>query len=229
MIPIRDDTPSRTTPVVTCLLILANVVVFGYELSLPPPALEALVMRWGIVPAHAWRLVSSPDPDGAARVLLPFVTSMFLHGGWLHLIGNAWILWLFGDNVEDRLGHFRFLLFYVSAGILAGLLHALLHPSSHIPTIGASGAIAGVMGAYFLLYPFARVTVLIPVLFLPLIVKLPAAVYLLIWIAIQVAGGWGSLAGGGSAVGGIAFWAHVGGFVAGMLLIRKSRPRRRRH
>jgi membrane associated rhomboid family serine protease len=153
---------------------------------------------------------------------------MFLHGGFLHLLGNVWFLWLFGDNIEDRLGHWRYLLFYVLAGVLAGLLHAALNFRSTVPTIGASGAIAGVLGAYFMCFPFSWITVLIPVLFLPLIIKLPAVIFLLLWITSQVAGGYDLLSRGGAQAGGIAFWAHVGGFAAGVWLIRSLRTGRSR-
>jgi len=228
MIPIRNDNPIRTVPFVTRALIAFNLAVFAYELSLDGESLVALVDRYGIVPVRFWSWEGLAGTELVQACFLPFLTALFLHGGWLHLLGNVWFLWLFGDSVEDRIGHARFLLFYVVTGFLAGLLHVALHFDSAIPTIGASGAISGVMGAYFLLFPFSWITVLVPFIVIPLFVKLPAVIYLLVWIASQVMGGYGMLARGGNAVGGIAFWAHVGGFAAGLLLVRRFRLGRRR-
>ena len=227
MRPIRDENPTLTTPVVTWLLILVNIGCFLYEMSLPADAIEGFVGTWGLVPASFWDLRGRTLAELVAHSLRPCFSSMFLHGGWLHLIANLWCLWLFGDNVEDHMGHVRYLGFYLAAGMLAGLLHVALNSASVVPTIGASGAIAGVMGAYFLLFPFARVTVLVPFLIFPIFIKIPAAFYLLVWIVSQVIGGYGALAQGETAVGGIAFWAHVGGFVAGMFLARRWRRKRR--
>jgi membrane associated rhomboid family serine protease len=225
MIPLRDDKVTRTAPLITWALVLANIAVFVYELTLDRSGLDALISRFGLVPARLWALGSFLSAGRPGAALVPLVSSMFLHGGWLHLVGNIWMLWLFGDDIEERLGHVRFLVFYLVTGILAGLLHALIQAQSTIPTIGASGAIAGVMGAYLVAYPFAWLTLVVPVFFIPLPVKMPAAVFLLLWIVSQVAAG---CLGTGSGAG-VAFWAHVGGFVAGLLLVRRgSRPRRRR-
>ncbi|MBI3805196.1 MAG: rhomboid family intramembrane serine protease [Nitrospirae bacterium] len=219
MIPIRDTIPSRTTPVMTWALIAINTAVFFYELSLSPAELEALFYRFGLVPARFshpdWaRLVGLPTDD-----YWPFLTSMFLHGGWLHLIGNMWALWIFGDNIEDQMGRRRFLAFYLLTGMIAGVVHGLMNIHSTMPTVGASGAIAGVFGAYFVLFPHSRVIVLFPIFFIPFFFELPAGFYLLFWYLSQLLGG--TLAGiGPGGVGGVAFWGHVGGFASGMLLYR---------
>ena len=219
MIPIRDTIPSRHPPVMMWILIAVNIAVFLFETMLTPGQLKALFFWLGIVPARythpGWAQVLGLSIDN----YWPFLTSIFLHGSWLHLIGNLWVLWIFGDNVEDRMGPLRFLLFYLLCGIVAGVTHAIFSPHSTVPTVGASGAIAGVLGAYFLLYPRARVIVLVPVFFWPLFFDLPAVVFLAIWFAIQVFSGTAALLAPAN-VGGIAWWAHAGGFIAGMLLHR---------
>jgi len=217
MFPVRDTIPGRNPPVAVWLLILANSVVFLFELAMPEYALRQFFHLFGIVPARYahpdWALwVGFPVDD-----YWPFLTSMFLHGGFMHIIGNMWTLWIFGDNVEDRMGPVRFLAFYVLCGLAAGMVHWLTNPDSTIPTVGASGAIAGVMGAYFLLFPYSRVVVLVPVLFFPFFFELPAVTYLGFWALSQVFSGTLSLAGPAN-VGGVAWWAHVGGFMAGILL-----------
>jgi len=165
------------------------------------------------------RVPDNPEPITA--VALPFIASMFLHGGWLHLIGNMWYLWIFGDNVEDRLGHVRFLLFYLLCGIGAGIAHTLLNPASRIPSIGASGAIAGVLGAYFVTFPFAKVLTVVPILFFVQILEIPAILVLGLWFLMQFLYGTASLAVATSAnTGGVAWWAHVGGFLIGIVLLR---------
>jgi membrane associated rhomboid family serine protease len=215
MFPLRDTIPSRRAPVVLWLLIVANALVFLYELQLGEPGLEKTLQRYAIVPV---RLDLTPhgflaDPASFATL----VTSMFLHGGWLHVLGNLWTLGIFGDNVEDRMGKLRFLVFYLVCGVLAGAVHVYFNPGSAVPTIGASGAISGVMGAYFVMYPRARVITLIPLLFYPLFVELPAFVFLGVWFSAQLLSGTAALSAAEEA-GGIAFLAHVGGFVAGVLL-----------
>lgn len=203
----------------TWSLIAANVVVFLYQLALPDAALQAFVEQFGLVPARlsdpGWALRAGLPPGG----YLGFVSSMFLHGGFLHLIANMWSMWIFGDNVEDRMGRGRFLAFYVACGVAAGWVHWLTNAGSTVPTVGASGAIAGVMGGYFLLFPHSRVLTLVPVFFYPLFLRIPAIVYLGIWIGMQVLSGTMAL-GRGAETGGIAWWAHIGGFVAGLLLVR---------
>lgn len=219
MFPIRDTLRSRSLPGVTIGIILVTVAVFFFELTLSERRLEGLFYLFGVVPwryTHPTMAAVSGLPPHDFR---PFVTGIFLHGGWLHIITNMWMLWIFGDNVEDRMGHIRFFLFYILCGILSGFVHLLSNPSSTIPTIGASGAIAGVLGAYFLLFPFARIVTLIPVFFLPLFVEIHAVVYLLFWFLTQFYSGSLSLLAP-SQGGGIAWWAHIGGFLAGMFLCR---------
>ena len=214
MIPLRDVIPSRTFPVVTVGLITTNALVFMFQVSLTPRELAVFVHRFGLVPAEATPLVA--------------LTSMFLHGGWLHVIGNMWYLWIFGDNVEDRMGHLRYLAFYLMAGMAAGLAQVLLNMGSDLPTIGASGAIAGVMGAYFVLYPHSRILTLIPIIVFIEIVEIPAIFFLGVWFVMQLFSGVGSLDASGQ-MGGVAFWAHAGGFIAGAGLVfvfrRKERVR----
>jgi membrane associated rhomboid family serine protease len=201
--------------------------VFLFELSLGPERLQALFYLFGIVPARYSR------PEWAQFVGLPlgdfwpFLTNMFLHGGWMHLVGNMWTLWIFGDNVEDRMGVIRYLLFYLLCGAAAGLTHFLTAPGSSVPTVGASGAIAGVMGAYFLMFPRARILMMVPLFLYPAFFVMPAFFFLGYWFLIQVFTGTLSLAGPESA-GGVAWWAHAGGFLCGVLLHRAfARPRRR--
>ena len=223
VIPIRDTVPSRTAPVVTVALLVLNVIVFMHEVALGP-YLERFVFAYGLVPR---RLISWPgDPLDPAR-FLPLVTSMFWHGGWLHLIGNMLYLWIFGDNVEDKLGHVRFLFFYLLAGIVAALTQVALNPSSPLPTVGASGAIAGVLGAYLISFPRSRVLTLIPIVIFPWFVEIPAVVYLAFWFLLQVLEGVGQL-GVPQEGGGVAVWAHIGGFIAGVVLVNIMRPARRR-
>ena len=217
MIPTQDTVPRRNPPLAVYALIAMNVLIFGIELSLPDKELERLFYLLGIVPARythpqwaAW--VGFPVND-----YWPFLTSMLLHGGWAHIIGNMWTLWIFGDNVEDRMGPWRFTLFYLLCGLVAGVVHWFTNPHSTVPTVGASGAIAGVLGAYFVLFPRSQIVVMVPILFMPLFFEVPAVVYLLFWALSQVFIGTLALAGPEN-VGGVAWWAHVGGFAAGLLL-----------
>lgn len=225
MIPLRDANPSRRVPIVTYLIIGLCVLAFFFEL-LQGPRLRAFLFQYGIVPVRYTRA------DVAAHFNLweqavPFLTTLFLHGGWMHLIGNMWVLHIFGDNVESALGHGRFALFYLLSGLAASLLHLVTNAHSAVPTIGASGAIAGVMGAYFVLYPRARVLTLVPIFFFFTLVEIPAYVFLGFWFVLQFFSGAFSLAGGQVQAGGVAWWAHVGGFVAGIFLLRILRPARR--
>lgn len=218
MIPLRDRNPSGTFPFVTIALILANAVVFLYQLSLGEN-LPAFLIQYGLVPAKVHYYGEVPG-IALRQVVLPFFTSMFFHGGWLHIIGNMWYLWIFGDNVEDRLGHLRFFLFYVLCGIGAALFHTFLNLHSTVPCVGASGAIAGVLGAYLVCFPFARVLTAVPIFFFIELIEIPAVVLLLFWFILQFFNGTLSIAvtaqtGGG----GVAWWAHVGGFLWGMLFI----------
>lgn len=217
MIPIQDTVPRRNPPLAVWILILANCLVFLFELAMPEYRLIQFFYRFGLVPARythpQWALwVGLPVDD-----YFPFLTSMFLHGGWLHIIANMWALWIFGDNVEDRMGPVRFTIFYILCGLAAGLVHWFTNPNSTVPTVGASGAIAGVMGAYLLLFPRARIVVLLPIFIIPWFFELPAVLYLGFWALTQFFSGTLALASP-SNVGGVAWWAHVGGFVTGMLL-----------
>ena len=209
MIPLRDVIPSRTTPFVTVGIIVVNTILWLYEVSLPERDLTLLVHTYGVTPA--------------SLQLSTLFSSMFLHGSWMHVIGNMWSLWIFGDNVEDRLGHNRFLVFYLLCGLGAGYGHVLAESSSIIPTIGASGAIAGVMGAYFVLYPHSRVLTLIPLIIYWEIVELPAILVLGFWFVLQLLSGTMAAVDVGKG-GGIAFMAHVAGFglgAAGVYLFKK--------
>jgi membrane associated rhomboid family serine protease len=230
MFPLRDSVPVHRWPVVTWLLIGMNVWAFLNELLLGPE-LEAFVRTWGFIPARYFALAALNPEDWVGRYL-PILTSMFLHGGWLHLLGNMLFLWIFGDNVEERLGHLRYLGFYLMTGVAAALVHAHLAPDSTIPTVGASGAISGVLGAYAVLFPRARVYTLVPFVFLFVgIVEVPAAVYLGLWFAMQLLNGAVSLAIPVEVSGGVAWWAHIAGFVTGAALVsllRVRRPERRR-
>jgi len=216
MIPLRDTVRSRSLPWMTWVLIALNLVIFFYESALGESQFNQTVLAFGLVPA---RLSFS-----SVQVFpwLTLVTSMFLHGSWFHVISNMWFLFIFGDNVEDRMGPSRYLSFYLAAGVIAGLCQFFLYPSSTIPTVGASGAIAGVLGAYFVLYPRARVITLVPLFILPWFVEIPALVYLGIWFLTQLFSGLVNLGrlGAGMDFGGIAWWAHIGGFVFGLLVAR---------
>ncbi len=211
MIPLRDTIPSRTVPYVNYILIGANVLAFLFELSLGPH-LQAFVHVFGVVPERVLTIVAR-EPGLIHHAVFPFFTSMFLHGGWLHLLGNMLYLYIFGDNVEDALGHVRYLLFYVGCGVVASLSHLALNLSSNIPTVGASGAIAGVLGSYFLLYPKARVVTLLPLFIFIQIVEIPAFLFLGLWFLFQFISGAAATASQGA--GGVAWWAHIGGFAAG--------------
>lgn len=222
MIPLRDDQPRYSTPYVTYFLIALNVLVFFYELSIraqSPRALNVLIYEFGIVPRHFTYGLAGPHLQLGA--LLTILTSMFLHGGWLHIIGNMWVLWIFGDNIEDQIGHFAYLVFYLLCGFAAGITHILLNAGSNVPTVGASGAIAGIMGAYFLLYPRAKVLTLVPLIIIFTFWWLPAWIVLGYWFLLQfLSGAATQVAVTARSSGGIAFWAHVGGFVAGIILIK---------
>jgi len=214
MIPLRDVIPSRSTPYVTMAIIAINALVFFYQWSLGPDEGTRFIFEWGLIPAvFSWVTV---------------FTSMFLHGGILHVGGNMLYMWIFGDNVEDRLGRGRFVFFYLLCGTAAALGQAFISPESRIPMVGASGAVAGVMGAYFVMYPHSRIVTLVPFFFLQ-IVEVPAVFFLGIWFLMQFLSGVGSIAQVEAGSGGVAFWAHVAGFAAGVLgglLLR--RPERER-
>ena len=218
MIPIRDTIPSRRTAWIVRLLIAANVAAFVLEWR-QGQAAEALLYRFGVVPS-AW----TGDPWAWPAQLLTLLTSQFLHGGLLHLASNMLYLWIFGDNVEDRLGHGRFLLFYLGCGIAAAATQVAVDPHSSAPMVGASGAIAGVLGAYFLLFPHARIVTLMPWILTWQFTELPAFAFLGFWFVLQWAQGMTTI--GRLAPGGVAWWAHIGGFTAGLIGVWWLRPRR---
>jgi len=232
MIPVRDETPRFSVPYVTYFIIAVNVLAFLFELSVGGEnhrALNSLMYQFGVVPRHFERVLATWPASSFAGLFLPILTSMFLHASWLHIIGNMWVLWIFGDNIEDYLGHFSYLLFYLASGVAAAVSHILLNAGSNVPSVGASGAIAGVMGAYFVLYPRARVLTWFPPIFF---FHLPAWLVLGYWFLVQfMSGAATSIAETSQTSGGIAFWAHVGGFVAGIVLIKilPERPRRYRY
>jgi membrane associated rhomboid family serine protease len=215
MLPLRDVIPSRTTPYVTVTIIVLNALAWLFELSMPRRDLTVFLQIYGVVPA--------------AFIPSTLISSMFLHGGWSHVIGNMWYLWIFGDNVEDRLGHVRFIAFYLLCGLIATFGQIMLDSDSTVPMIGASGAIAGVMGGYFVLYPQSRVLTLIPLIIFWEIIELPAILLLGFWFLIQLfsAGAIAVTASTGAGGGGVAFMAHVAGFVAGMGAVLVMRKRQR--
>jgi membrane associated rhomboid family serine protease len=229
MIPLQDINPRRNPPVVTWLLILANILVFLYELSLPERAREAFFHTWGFVPARFFDdyfsvLVGEPSWLKYATLF----THMFIHGGWLHLIGNLWTLWIFGDNVEDRMGPLRYLIFYFTCGLAAVFMHSLVYAGSVVPVVGASGAISGVLGAYFLMFPLARILVLVPIIFVPLFFEVPAFLYLGLWFLMQFYNGLFSLVLPDS-FSGVAWFAHLGGFAFGLVAFKIFCRRRCRY
>lgn len=210
MIPLYDTARSRKFPLINLTLIAVNLLAFLYELQMNSSTLKDFIFTWGLVPAH---LVSSP-----ATEWLTIYSAMFLHGGWLHIISNMWVLYIFGDNVEARMGKIRYLIFYLLSGTAAGLLQTYILPTSQQPMIGASGAIAGVLGAYLILFPRSRVASLVPILFIFTIIEIPAFLFLIFWFLTQIYSGWLSIRGGGAGSG-IAWWAHVGGFLFGMIMV----------
>lgn len=228
MIPIRDDAPRYSTPYVNYFLIALNVLVFLFEQSLRPGEKNLFLTEYGATPASIASWIAGRHDVSLVSATLPILTSMFLHGGWLHLIFNMWALWIFGDNVEDHLGHLPYLAFYLVCGVLADLVHTLFNLHSTAPTVGASGAIAGVMGAYFLLYPSARVLTLVPFFFV-FFTWLPAWVILGYWFVVQfLTGAASTISYASQKAGGVAVWAHVGGFLAGLALVKlfPARPQR---
>ena len=217
MLPLKDSPKTWRTPWVNLTLIAINVLAFLYELALGP-RLDLFLSRWAVIPAEV-SAVLRDAPGAHPAVLITLITAMFLHGGWLHLGGNMLFLWIFGDNVEDRLGHGWYLSFYLACGIVANLAQVAMDPTSLVPAIGASGAIAGVLGAYVITYPGASVSVVLPIFFLFTIVDIPALIVIGLWFATQFVSGVASLQASTADTGGVAWWAHVGGFLFGMLLM----------
>jgi membrane associated rhomboid family serine protease len=209
MFPLYDTARSRTFPIVNLALIFINALAFLYELQLGEPALKSFIFEWGLTPAH---VLSDPNNEW-----MTIFSSMFLHGGWFHIINNMWVLFIFGDNVEARMGGFRYLIFYLLCGTAAGLLQAYILPSSQVPMIGASGAVAGVLGAYLILFPNSRIASLVPILFIFTIIEIPAFIFLIFWFVSQLYSGLFAIQGGGAS--GIAWWAHIGGFLFGLIMV----------
>ena len=205
MIPLRDTQPSHSTPFVTVTIIVVNVLAFFYQLSLDRYSLNWFISHYAMIPD---RLQYSD-----------IVTAMFLHGGWMHLIGNMWFLWIYGDNVEDVLGHTKYAIFYLLCGLVAAVTHVILNPYSRVPTLGASGAIAGVMGAYMVKFPHSRIITLVPIFIFFTTMEIPALLILAYWFIIQIFSGVGSIGYSNVSSGGVAWFAHIGGFVAGIVLI----------
>jgi hypothetical protein len=214
MIPIRDTLPSKNFPIVNTILIGVNIVVFLIQGS-QGEEINKFIYIYGLVPAR-YSIDSISSYFSIRQQLFSLISFMFLHGGFFHLLGNMWSLYIFGDNVEDRIGSLRYLIFYLLCGLASGLFHLFINLESNIPTIGASGAIAGVMGAYFITFPGSKVLTLIPILFIPYFIELPAFIFLGIWFLFQFL----SAAGTGGNLGGIAWWAHIGGFVFGMIFLK---------
>ncbi len=232
MIPLRDDTPRFSTPFITYFIIALNVFVFVYELMVGAQsqhALNAFVAQFGVVPRFETAVLLGHTTLSPTAAFFPILTSMFIHGGWLHIGFNMWWLWIFGDNIEDYLGHFKYLFFYLVSGIMAALVHIALNLNSRVPTVGASGAIAGVMGAYIILYPRAKVLTLVFLIVFITFWWLPAWLFLGYWFIVQfLSGAATTIAETSQSTGGVAVWAHVGGFLAGIVLIKilPARPRR---
>ncbi|MEK7803380.1 MAG: rhomboid family intramembrane serine protease [Deltaproteobacteria bacterium] len=220
MIPLKDDNPKSTFPFVTIFIITANILVYIYQLTLGTKTVESFILSAGAIPYEITHFVDTAPVD-LIRPPLTLFSAMFIHGGLLHVAGNMLYLWIFGDNIEDRLGHVRFAVFYVLTGLIASIAHVITVPDSTIPMIGASGAVAGILGAYFLLYPRAHVLTLIFFFFFVDIVRIPALIFLGLWFVFQI------LSSG--AGGGIAWYAHIGGFVGGVLLVKLFEKRRPKH
>jgi membrane associated rhomboid family serine protease len=223
MIPLKDMTPRRSFPIMTLLLILANVVVFLHEITLQGHAADAFIMTYALVPSKISMALAGRHYT-LAQALLPLFTCMFLHGGWLHIIGNMWFLWIFGGNVEDRLGSVPYLFFYLICGVGSSISQLAFSWGSRIPSLGASGAISGVLGAYILFFPGSRILTLIPLFIIWFTARIPAVIFIGLWFLLNFLSGIGSL--GATNSGGVAWWAHVGGFLLGMLLARLFDRRR---
>ncbi|HLA06397.1 MAG TPA: rhomboid family intramembrane serine protease [Anaerolineales bacterium] len=214
MFPLYDTVRSHKIPFVNLLLIGANAVAFYYEIQMEPSALEGFIFTWGLIPANFLN-----DPSNQWTTIF---SSMFLHGGWFHVISNMWVLFIFGDNIEARMGGIRYLVFYLLSGTAAGLLQTFVLPASQVPMIGASGAVAGVLGAYLILFPHSRIASLVPVFIIFTLVEIPAFIFLVFWFISQLYSGLFAIQGEAS---GIAWWAHIGGFLFGMIMVSLFRKR----
>jgi len=213
MIPLKNDIPRTTFPLIVLILILINVLIFFHEISLGK-SLEVFIKDYGAIPVK----FLSNRGDLFSRIS-PLITSLFLHGSWLHLFGNMWFLWIFGSSIEDRIGHVRFIMFYLGCAVASGLAHIYVNPASAIPTIGASGAISGILGAYLILYPFARILTAVPIFFFLYFIKLPSFFFLGLWFLIQFFSWTSSIVTKETVTEGVAWWAHIGGFASGVILI----------
>ncbi len=220
MFPLRDNIPSRSICIITILLIILNLYIYYQEILLSDALLTKIIKRYGLIPARLTAITAQGSLDFSPYVTL--ISNLFLHGGWMHVLGNMWYMWVFADNVEDWLGHFRFIIFYLACGVIANITHIVLDPSSTIPTIGASGAVSGILGAYLVLYPKAKVKTLVPIFVFLSIFEIPAVIFLGLWFIFQLFSGTAALHSSGS---NIAWWAHIGGFIGGMILIRFFRRR----
>jgi membrane associated rhomboid family serine protease len=209
MFPLYDTVRSHKFPIINLTLIAANVLAFLYETQMDESTLQGFIFTWGLIPSHFLN-----DPSSA---WINILTSMFLHGGWFHIINNMWVLFIFGDNVEGSMGSIRYLIFYLLGGTAAGLLQTYVLPASTVPMIGASGAVAGVLGAYLILFPRSRIASLVPILFIFTLIEVPAFIFLLFWFASQLFSGLFAIQGAGES--GIAWWAHVGGFIFGVVMV----------
>jgi len=212
MFPLYDTARTRAFPLVNLILILMNGLAFFYEIGMPSSSLREFIFTWGLIPAHFWS-----DPYGTWQTIF---SAMFLHGGWFHILSNMWVLFIFGDNVEARMGKLRYLIFYLLSGTAAALLQAFLLPTSQVPMIGASGAIAGVLGAYLVLFPNARVASLVPIIFIFTVIEVRAFIFLIFWFVLQLYSGLFA-----AQASGVAWWAHVGGFIFGMIMVPFFRKR----
>ncbi len=219
MFPIQDSIPRKCPPLMNWTIMAICIIAFLFETALPPKVLEQLTYLYGVVPARYTHPEWAASMGLSSTPILPLFTCMFLHGSWIHIIGNMWTLWIFGDNVEDEMGPWRFLAFYLLCGLAASLIHIYTNPDSTIPTIGASGAIAGIMGAYFVLFPRARIIIMIPIFIFPFFFDVPAVFFLAFWFMEQLFSGTFSILSPHMS-GGIAWWAHIGGFMAGMFAYR---------
>lgn len=224
MIPLQDENPSRTIPIINISLIIINIYVFVYQYFLSPLGPEKFILQWSSIP-YEFSHFTDINPPAIIPVPLTIFTSMFMHGGWLHLLGNMLFLWIFGDNIEDRLGHLKYIVFYLLCGVIASFSHILTNFNSQVPTIGASGAISGVMGAYMFLFPRARIKTMVIWFVFIQIIRIPAVVMIGYWILFQIFSAW--LEFGSAEGGGIAWFAHIGGFVSGLTLILFMRKRNR--
>jgi membrane associated rhomboid family serine protease len=224
MIPLKDMTPRQSLPIVTLLLIGVNVAVFAHQILLAPAASDAFIRTYALVPSKI-PLALAGRHYTLVQALVPLFTCMFLHGGYLHILGNMWFLWIFGGNVEDRFGSAVYLLFYLVCGVASSISQLLFSWGSHIPSLGASGAISGVLGAYIVFFPKSRILTLVPLFIIWFTVRIPAIIFIGLWFILQFLSGLSSL--GAASSGGVAWWAHVGGFLAGLFLARAAATRPR--